>query len=98
MAVETDYIPDVVGCENGGADPPALEAQAIAARSFLYYHLERGGSIGDGSSDQVYSCGREPTEAHEAAAEATAGLVLRYRDAQVAAFYVAGARDQLPPT
>ena len=39
--VETDYLPRVVTCENGNAAPAALEAQAIAARSYLYYKLER---------------------------------------------------------
>lgn len=98
LDVEADYLPHVVQCENGAASPAALEAQAIAARSYLYYKLEREGSIGDGQGDQVYSCGREPTDAHLSAVEATAGRILRYRDTQVAAFYVAGARDQPAPT
>ncbi len=93
--VETDYLPRVVTCENGAADQAALEAQAIAARSYLYYRLDRTGDIGDGQSDQVYTCGRPPGPQHVAAAAATAGLVLRYPPAtaatQVAAFYVAGA-------
>jgi hypothetical protein len=100
--VETDYLPHVVACENGAADQAALEAQAIAARSYLYYRLERTGSIGDGTGDQVYTCGRPPGEQHLAAARATSGLVLRYPpdagDAatQVAAFYVAGALQDGP--
>lgn len=93
--VETDYIPHVVTCENGNADQAALEAQAVAARSYLYYRLDRTGDIGDGQNDQVYTCARQPGPQHVAAAADTAGLVLRYPPAtaatQVAAFYVAGA-------
>ncbi len=95
LDVETDYLPHVVTCENGSADQAALEAQAIAARSYLYYRLDRTGDIGDGQSDQVYTCARAPGAQHVAAAADTAGIVLRYPPAtaatQVAAFYVAGA-------
>ena len=93
--VETDYLPHVVQCENGNADQAALEAQAVAARSYLYYRLDRTGDIGDGQGDQVYTCSRPPLQPHIDAAATTAGLVLRYPPAtaatQVAAFYVAGA-------
>lgn len=95
LDVETDYLPHVVTCENGNADQAALEAQAVAARSYLYYRLDRTGDIGDGQSDQVYTCARQPGPQHIAAAADTAGLVLRYPPdtaaTQVAAFYVAGA-------
>jgi len=95
--VETDYLPHVVQCENGAAAPAALEAQAVAARSFLYYRLAAGdGTIGDGQGDQVYTCGKTPGPEHAAAVRATSGLVLRYRDTQLAAFYVAGALQQGP--
>src|SRR5688500_6305532 len=67
LEVETDYLPHVVQCENGAASSAALEAQAIAARSYLYYKLERESSISDGQGDQVYSCGRDPTTEHLAA-------------------------------
>ena len=99
--VETDYLPHVVTCENGNADQAALEAQAVAARSYLYYRLDRTGDIGDGQGDQVYTCARAPGPQHIAAAADTAGLVLRYPPApataatQVAAFYVAGALPDL---
>jgi hypothetical protein len=94
--VETDYLPHVVNCENGAADFAALAAQAVAARSYLYYKLERTGMIADGTGDQVYTCGREPGIEHQMAVDATSGQVLRYMDTQVAAFYVAGAH-QTPP-
>jgi hypothetical protein len=97
LDVEADYLPHVVACENGAASPAALEAQAIAARSYLYYELERTGSISDGQGAQVYTCANAPNDDHRAAVAATERQVLRYRDTQVAAFYVAGARGQSAP-
>ena len=94
--VETDYVPNVVNCENGAASFEALKAQAVAARSYLYYRLDRTGDIADGTNDQVYSCNRTPGEEHFRAAEETSGQVLQYQGTQVAAFYVAGSRQQAP--
>jgi hypothetical protein len=91
VEAETDYLPHVIQCENGGADLEALKAQAVAARSYMYYKMETSGSIADGTSDQVYSCGAEPLPIHHQAVEETSGLVLRYADVTVCAFYVAGA-------
>src|SRR5688572_27180875 len=56
-AMETDYLPHVIQCENGGANIQALRAQAIAARSVAYYAMATKGSICDGQGCQVYSCG-----------------------------------------
>jgi stage II sporulation SpoD-like protein len=89
--VETDYIPHVVACENGAAPIEALRAQAVAARTYLYYKLETSGSIADGASDQVYTCGRPLGSQHLAAARDTAGEVLTYHGDVIAAFFVAGA-------
>ena len=89
--VETDYLPHVVQCENGGASLEALKAQAVAARSYLYYKLNLSGSINDGTSDQVYSCGANPSPQHYQAVDETAGQVLTYSGVTVCAFYVAGA-------
>ena len=94
--VETDYLAHVVNCENGAAAFEALKAQAVSARSYLYYKLGRGGSIMDGTGDQVYTCGREPGPDHFRAVEETSGEVLQYASTQVAAFYVAGARQDPP--
>lgn len=90
--VETDYLPHVVQCENGAAGLEALKAQAVAARAYLYYKLDRDGEITDDPGDQVYGCGREPTALAYAAVQATSGVVLTYRGVQVAGFHVAGAR------
>ena len=94
--VETDYIPHVINCENGAAGFEALKALAVAARSYLYYTLDRKGEIADNPGDQVYRCGRSPTPLARAAARATNGLVLHYRDTQVAGFHVAGAKHRAP--
>lgn len=88
---ETDYLPHVVACENGAADFEALKAQAVAARSVLYYKMATAGQIRDGQSDQVYTCGRPPEQRHFDAVAETAGEVITYRDTIVFAFYVAGA-------
>lgn len=89
--VETDYLPHVVQCENGAADFEALKAQAIAARSYLYYKLDGGETIEDGQKDQVYSCGRTPLPEHVEAVQQTAGQVMVYDNVTICAFYVAGA-------
>jgi hypothetical protein len=96
VPIEADYLPHVVACENGNAAPAALRAQAVAARTYLYYELARVGSIEDGTTDQVYRCAREPGPEHYAAVAATDGQVLRHDGQAVAAFYVAGAL-QSPP-
>lgn len=91
--IEADYLAHVISCENGGADFEALKAQAVAARTYLYFKLETSGSIADGTSDQVYTCNRPPRDEHHLAVTETSGEVLRNGDADVtlAAFYVAGA-------
>ncbi|MFH2010217.1 MAG: SpoIID/LytB domain-containing protein [bacterium] len=89
--VETDYLPHVVQCENGAASLEALKAQAVAARSYLYYKLDTSGSINDGTSDQVYSCGSTPGAQHHQAVQETAGVVLTYSGHTICAFYVSGA-------
>jgi hypothetical protein len=88
---ETNYVPHVVACENGGAPFEALKAQAVAARTFLYYKMDGPGQIGDGTHDQVYTCGNQPNQDHYDAAAATAGQVLRYSGVTICSFYVAGA-------
>ena len=89
--VETDYLPNVVYCENGLASLEALKAQAVAARSYLYYRLNDTGSINDGTNDQVFSCPGSPSAIHYQAVNETQGVVLRYAGVTVCAFYVAGA-------
>lgn len=88
--METDYLPHVIHCENGGADLEALKAQAIAARSVAYWTLGAYGQICDGQSCQVYSCGSEPSAIHYQAAAETAGQYLSYNGVVTYGFFVAG--------
>ncbi|WAS98898.1 SpoIID/LytB domain-containing protein [Nannocystis punicea] len=93
-ATETDYLPHVITCENGGANLEALKAQAIAARSVAYYAMFNDGQICDGQGCQVYGCGAEPKQAAYDAVAATAGQYLSYNDWLTYAFYVAGDSQQ----
>ena len=95
--VETDYVPHVVCCENGGAGTEALKAQAVAARSYMYYASKKSGAICDSQKCQVYGCSAckskaGPGSKHYAAAQATAGQVLMWSNVVIASFYVAGAK------
>lgn len=94
--VEKVYLPDVVHCENGGAPLESLKAQAIAARTYLYYKLETGSSITDGQGDQVFTCGSHAGALEKQAVAETAGLVLRYNATTIAAFFVAGGSASPP--
>ena len=96
VSVEDKYLANVVHCENGGAPFEALKAQAIVARSYLYYKMETSGAIADGTGDQVYSCGSGPTAEQMKAVRDTAGQVLRYKGITVCAFFVAGGAASPP--
>lgn len=80
IPTDTDYVPNVVFCENGLASFEALKAQAVAARTFAYYKMNLQGSINDGTGDQVYSCNGGPSALHFAAAAATEGEILYVKD------------------
>jgi len=89
-ALEDDYLPHVITCENGGASLEALKAQAIAARSVAYYNIATQGSICDGQGCQVYSCGAAPQAKHYQAVKETAGMYLSFAGLLTYGFYVAG--------
>lgn len=93
-AMETDYLPHVITCENGGANFEALKAQAIAARSVAYYAMYNDGQICDGQGCQVYGCGADPQQVHYDAVAATAGQYLAYNGWLTYGFYVAGDNQQ----
>jgi Stage II sporulation protein len=95
--METNYIPRVITCEDGGAGLQALEAQAIAARSVAYYAIATDGHICDGQGCQVYSCGQEASDLAKKAAAATAGMVLGYDGTLTYGFFVAGDPNASPP-
>ncbi|MGZ5970762.1 MAG: SpoIID/LytB domain-containing protein, partial [Polyangiales bacterium] len=96
VPTEEDYLPHVVHCENGGAPYEALKAQAIAARTYMYYKMETAGAVADGTGDQVYSCGSGPTAEQIKAVKETAGRVLRYKGVTICAFFVAGGAASPP--
>ncbi len=98
--IESNYLPRTVWCENGGADFEALKAQAIAARSVVYYEASLDGSICDSEACQHASCiensadatlAKVPEEVFRAVKE-TSGMYLKYEDTLTYAFYVAGSK------
>lgn len=96
---ETDYLPRVIQCENGGANLQALKAQAIAARSVAYYAMAENGKICDGQGCQVYSCGSQPSALAVQAVQETAGQYLSFNNeikgrVLTYAFFVSGDNDQ----
>ncbi|MCE7893704.1 MAG: hypothetical protein KJ015_29035 [Myxococcales bacterium] len=95
---ETDYLPHVITCENGGANLEALKAQAIAARSVAYYSMATSGKICDGQGCQVYTCGASPGAKAFQAVKETSGIYLSYDSMLTYGFYVAGDKDPPPPS
>ena len=87
---EEDYLPHVIACENPNGDPESLKAQAVAARSVLYWTIASYGSICDSQSCQVYSCSHQPEAKHYAAVKATSGQYLAYNNEVTYGFYVNG--------
>lgn len=97
------YVAAVLPGEIGGNAPPAaLEAQAVAARSYALAraerHLEEGADLCDGTHCQVYRGLGAATVASRAAAGATAGLVLVQGGEVIAAPFhaVCGGRTARP--
>ena len=82
VSVESDYLPRVVCCENGGAPSEALKAQAVMARTYLYfrYHDEKLGTVDrpftGTAADQAYFCTNEVTAACRAAVRVTADRIM----------------------
>ncbi len=98
IPTESDYLPHVIQCENGGAGIEALKAQAIAARSVVYYNMATQGSICDSQGCQVYGCGATPRAEHYQAVAETSGLYLSYDGMLTYGFYVDGDHGTSPPT
>jgi stage II sporulation protein D len=79
-----DYLKGVVPLEIGtsaAADRPAVEAQAVAARSYAVTHLAGPGRAWDmlaTVSDQVYGGASAESAVGNEAVDATSGLVLQY--------------------
>jgi len=92
LAVD-DYVKGVVPLEIGtsaAADVAAVEAQAVAARSYALTHLagtRRAWDMVATVNDQVYGGATAETRLGNAAVDATAGLVLLYAGRAVNAPY-----------
>lgn len=55
IPIETDYLLDVVPQEMGTYyHPVALQAQAIAARSYAYWHIHQGSTINNSTQFQAF--------------------------------------------
>ena len=94
MSVEAEYVPGVVECELGATqEGAALEAQAIAARTYLAGYLQRLGVDVEIPIGGHFQCWRRPKNPRTlAAARYTADILMTYDGALVTANYVAGAR------
>jgi stage II sporulation protein D len=97
------YVAAVLPAEIGGNAPAAaLEAQAVAARSYAVArtdrHADQGADLCDGVHCQVYAGLARATAAARRAAEATRGLVLVQRGRVIAAPFhaVCGGRTARP--
>ena len=95
LELETVYIAGVVECELGSLtnSAAALEAQAIAARTFLGRYLARKGPTAMVHLGPRFQCWRKPRFPRSVAvALATAGNVILWDGALINANYVAGTR------
>jgi len=56
ISIETDYLLNVVPREMSidAFHPTAIQAQAIAARSYAYWHIRQGSTINNSSQFQVF--------------------------------------------
>jgi hypothetical protein len=101
LDVEGTYLPQVVCCENGNAPSAALQAQAVMARSYMYFRNAADGlgmeakPFSGTQADQVYHCPRTPSQACRDAVLATKDQVIVYVNATGSvvanvAFYVDG--------
>jgi len=84
-------VPAEIGSQTSPAEQAAVEAQAVAARSYAYVRLAERGARGydlvAGVGDQVYGGAAAERPASDAAVAATRGLVLTYAGRVVSAPY-----------
>lgn len=94
LHVEDEYLPGVVDCELAQFTEarPALEAQAIAARTYLARYLALRGTGAHVTLGPSFQCWRKPVYARsKQAVRATYGLVMRWNGQLVNGNFVAGA-------
>lgn len=101
LSMEDEYLPVVVACENGNAPYESLKAQAVASRSYAIYKkliepASQDYDLLDSQADQVYNpetfnnLPQSKQKEIREAVEETEGLVLKYANKVVCAFYVSG--------
>ena len=94
LDLETAYLPGVVDCELGrlSGTGAALEAQAIAARTYVVSYLERRGWDTQVRTNASFQCWNTPRYEHSVeAVRATAGVVMELADGRpIFANYVSG--------
>lgn len=89
-----EYVAGVIGAEMGrrpGSDRAALEAQAVASRSYAVAGLGRFEALGfdfrAGLTDQVYRGAQVESELGSRAVRDTAGLVMTHGGSVITAFF-----------
>lgn len=103
LDVETKYLPQVVCCENGAAPKGALEAQAVMARTYMYFSNAESGlgtqakPFQGTQADQAYHCTTTVSQACRDAVDATRDQISAYTNAKGAlilnvSFFVDGPR------
>ncbi len=95
MDVESEYLPGVLNCEMGPltSTPAALEAQVIAARTFLAGFLGRKGETALVPIGPHFQCWKPgPSAAAKAAAHNTEDLLIHRGGNLLRANYVSGTR------
>lgn len=95
LALDSEYIAGVVQCEIGGVTDAgaALEAQAIAARTYLANRLAKRKKKGKVNTTARFQCWRRPRTARVIeAAEATKGVLMLHKGKPINANYVSGTR------
>jgi len=96
-SIEEEYIPGVIECELGPltTSEAALDAQAIAARTYLLKHLQRKGPDAEIPTTPRFQCWKPPHRQRAfASAQRTVGLVMQYEDEVINGNYVSGARTR----
>jgi hypothetical protein len=94
MDVEKEYLPGVVDCELGWytGERAALEAQAIAARTYLAHYLDEHGLDAEVPIGPHFQCWRRARlDRSREAVAATRGAVLRVEGRLIYANYASGA-------
>lgn len=76
--LQEEYLPAVLAREIGTADDEAIEAQAIASRSYALHQIDvQGGELWNSSNHQVFAPKSEiPTADQRDAVQDTAGMLL----------------------